>query len=124
MKDNSQKKVYLDKREFYAEIVKSHNIGELTPRAVEMFDCLISNVMKMQFYANPMDYEDCRGHAWLRILQYWDRFDYENRDDPFGYFTSVVTSATAQQWNTLRGIKASYKGETFVTMPLSVFGED
>lgn len=116
-------KHYVDKKELQAEIEKSHQCNELTPRAIIIFKTMIDNVMLLQHYEDEMDAEDCRGHAWLRILQYWNRYDYKTKDDPFAYFTSVIVTATAQQWNTLKGVKASHKGERFVTILLSAFSE-
>lgn len=114
---------YIDKEELYNELVKSNKRGELTPRAIELFECLIERVLRLQFYSNPMDREDCKSHAWLRIIQYWNRFDYENKTDAFSYFTSVITSAAAQQWNVLHNVKACYNKERFEIIPLSAFSE-
>ena len=45
--------------------------------------------------------EDCKQTALLDCLQYWRGFDPEKSNNPFAYFTSVITNGYAKGWNTL-----------------------
>lgn len=89
------------------EIMKSKDLGELTPKALSMLLLMIDKIQMKFKYDNPEDQEDCKSAAIETILKKWDRYStkYENC---FSFFTQVIKNALYGGWNELHGKKADF----------------
>lgn len=94
-------KHYIDPKEFYDEIVKSLERGELTNKAIKFCQEIIDRTAMCNHYDSVEDMEDCKSHAMCNILRYWKNFDPEKYDNPFSYFSSYAWTGLSQGWNTL-----------------------
>lgn len=97
-----KKKDYVDKKEFYAEIVKSKQQDELTREAVKMFSLICENKIKMFSYKYFEDREDAIQLAFLKFCLYWRGFDENTYSDAFTYFTQMAKHAFAESFNKMR----------------------
>lgn len=111
------KKQYIKPGEFYDEICKSLERGELTDRSWEMIMKLCTNIAKKMVYQNPDDKEDCMYTAYEKILKYWKNFKpyyvaldgSTKKGNAFAYFTQIIKNGLAEGWNKLHPIKGSDK---------------
>ena len=96
------KKKYIDAVEFKQVINECFEKGELTPRALELFQLLIDKVAKSNFYKTEDDANDCKSWAWYNVLRYWKSFNNKAENaNPFSYYTSMVYTGLSQGWNIL-----------------------
>ena len=102
-------KNYLDPKDLLKEILKSKEQDELTPKAVEYFMLMASEISKTLSYKYEEDREDCIMFAMESILKYWRSYDPEKSKYPFSYFTSAIYNGLAKGWGQLHPIKESYK---------------
>lgn len=97
--------MYVDPKEFYLEICKSKDQGELTKPAIKMISLIIENYSLKFKYRNEMDREDCQSHAIMQILRNWKSFDPTKSDQAFAYFTSSTRTGLFMGWQKLYGYK-------------------
>ena len=100
---------YINAKELFSEVVKSKELGQLTPRAVEMFQIMVREISRIFKYKLNEDREDCMAFAMEDILKYWNRFDPAKSNNAFAFFTQVTKNAFAKGWRRLYPIKASMK---------------
>lgn len=94
-------KHYIDKDDFYNEILKSKENDQLTDKAVAYCFEIVERVAQCNHYNSQEDYEDCKMHAMLNIARYWRNFNPEKSKDAFAYFTSFAWTGLSQGWNVL-----------------------
>lgn len=69
---------------------------------------MAENLSKHKPYKYPEDREDCICSAMLDIALYWRGFDPQKYDNPFAYYTSLLSNGLAKGWNKIYGkFKAS-----------------
>jgi len=96
------KKNYIDAVEFKQVMDECFVKGELTPRALEMFELLIDKFAKSNYYKTEEDAQDCKSWAMYNLLRYWKSFDHKREGaNPFSYYSSMVATGLAQGWNIL-----------------------
>lgn len=69
---------YIDRNIYHDEMVKSKKQGELTPKAITLFQIHAKEVSKMFYFEFPEDREDAIMAANIDFLKYWRGFK-ENR---------------------------------------------
>jgi hypothetical protein len=117
------KKIYLNTRDLYKEIIVSKGLGELTPKSKEYFYLLVKNISKKFLYSNIDDRSDCEGEAIIQLLKNWYLFDENKSENVFAYYTEVCKRGFAKGFNQL--YKKDYKtSEYIVPIPFSKLFED
>jgi hypothetical protein len=92
---------YLSAKELRAELIRSFEIDELTPEALNMFT-LLSNKLSRKFsYQHPEDRQDCIQNGIIDCWMYWR--NYNPQYNAFNYFTQVIKNAYGKQWRVLHG---------------------
>ena len=108
IKINKDGKQYVSNPYFLKEMIKSKEQGELTPEALKMIQLIAENLTRKKYFKLNEDREDCIQNAMLDALLYWKSFDPEKSNNPFAYFTSLLTNGLAKGWRKLYGkFKAS-----------------
>ena len=108
IKINKDGKQYVSNPYFLKEMIKSKEQGELTPDALKMIYLIAENLTRKKYFKLNEDREDCIQNAMLDALLYWKSFDPEKSNNPFAYFTSLLTNGLAKGWRKLYGkFKAS-----------------
>ena len=97
----ARKRNYLNNRDLLEEIIKSKEIGELTPKALNMLMMLAERSSNKLIYNNPDDKKDCIAYAYMDLYRYWKNFDPERSNNAFAYFTEVAKRGFAKGWNAL-----------------------
>ena len=95
-----QKNYYLDKEEFYQEIVISNEKGQLTNKAISMIQLMITHIQRPFKYVNPDDKHDVSSRALYIALKEWKKFNIEKKN-AFAYFTRLIYNAMYDSWNRL-----------------------
>ena len=95
-----KRKEYLNNKDLYDEIVKSKDLGTLTPTAERMLVLLAERAITKMKYLSIDDKNDCLSFAVLDLLKYWRSFNpkYKNA---FAYFTEIAKKGYAKGWNKL-----------------------
>lgn len=98
-----EKKLYLNNATLLEELRKSHEIGEMTPKLVELFQLMIDRISSKLFYKRKEDREDCLASAMADCCQYWTYFDETKSEhpNPFAYFTSIICNGLGKGWRIL-----------------------
>ena len=99
IKVNKEGKEYVSNPFLFKEIMRSKEQDELTSDAVQMLLLMIENISAKKTYKDKEVEKDCKQQAMLDCLQYWRGFDPEKSNNPFAYFTSVITNGLAKGWN-------------------------
>jgi len=107
-----RKRQYLNNADLYAEIVKSKEQDELTPKALEFLMLLAEKVSKKLYYQSKEDEEDCIATAKMDLWQYWRSFDPTKGTNAFAYYTEIAKRGLAKGWKKLHPEK--YKGTLFL----------
>lgn len=92
---------YLKNSELLKEVVKSKELGKLTPIAVEQFQLMVDKIGLEFRYKDRMDAEDCKSEAMLNVLKYWKTFDETRTKNAFSYFTEVIKTGYGIGYNRL-----------------------
>ncbi len=95
------KKIYLNNKELYKEIIISKAMGKLTKDAEKMLILLAKNVIKKFYYYRPEDKLDCYQNGLLMMFKFWSNFDEFKSTNAFSYFTEVFKRGAAQGYNQL-----------------------
>jgi hypothetical protein len=99
----STKGQYVPNSALLEELIKSHELGELTETAALMFMAIATklNDKRCFNYKCQEDKDDCISYAIMDCCLYWKSFDIVNGTNPFAYFTAVCTNGLAKGWNRL-----------------------
>lgn len=92
---------YIDKKEFYKEIIQSKKDDALTKRAEQLLILLANNTIRKMHYPNPDDRKDCLQEGLFVLFKNWRGFDETKFDNAFAYYTEVFKRAMAFGKNTL-----------------------
>lgn len=92
---------YVKNKELLPEIIKCKELGELTPRAVEMLILIAENSNRKLSYEYDKDKEDCISGAIEDMLRYWDRFNPEKSTNAFSFYTQMAKNGFAKTWKKL-----------------------
>lgn len=97
----AEKQVYLKNKEFFAEIIKSKEEGQLTTEAQNMMVLLGNKCIKKMRYYNPSDREDCLQTGLMVMFSNWHNFDQTKSTNAFAYFTEIFKRGIAKGYNDL-----------------------
>lgn len=92
---------YVKNSELREELIKSHELGELTPRALEMCIMIAERLSDKLQYVHPEEKEDCIAFAIMDIIRYWHNYDPSKSDNAFAYITSISKNGLAKGWRSL-----------------------
>ena len=93
--------MYINKKEFYKEIIVSKAQGKLTKQAENMLILLGKEVVKKMRYDNRDDRNDCLQEAMFTLFSNWRNFDEEITNNPFAFYTEIIKRGLAKGWNKL-----------------------
>lgn len=96
-----KKKIYLNNKELYKEIIISKAMGRLTRQAENMLILLAKNVIKKFYYQRTEDKLDCYQHGLLMMFKHWYSFDEIKSQNAFAYYTEVFKRGVAAGYNQL-----------------------
>lgn len=99
LKIDKSGKEYVSNPLLLQEIIKSQEQGELTPNALKMLMLMVTQIQRKRVYKNKEDEKDCAATAYLDIALYWKGFNPEKSNNPFAYYTSIITNALAKGWD-------------------------
>lgn len=74
----STKKPYLNRKDFHNELAISKRSGELTRKALKMFETLCKNVSRDFFFEDPEEKKDAEARAMHDLWKYWRNFKESN----------------------------------------------
>lgn len=92
---------YVKNADLRKELIRSHEIGELTPEALTMCTMIAERLSDKLQYTHPEDKEDCIAFAVMDILRYWHNYNPEKSDNAFAYVTSIAKNGLAKGWRSL-----------------------
>lgn len=97
---------YVQPEELKQEVLKSLEKGELTPRAIEMFQLMAKEISKKFRYKDEEDRKDCIAFAMMDVIRYWKSFNPEKSKYPFAYYTQILKNGFAKGWRKLHPISS------------------
>jgi hypothetical protein len=97
---------YVQPEELKAEVLKSLEKGELTPKAIEMFQLMAKEMSKKFRYKDEEDRKDCMAFAMMDVIRYWKSFNPEKSKYPFAYYTQILKNGFAKGWRKLHPISS------------------
>lgn len=100
---------YVSNKELVQEIIRSKELEQLTPRALEMLQRMVKEISKVFKYKMEEDREDCQAFAMEDVIKYWNRFDPAKSNNAFAFFTQMIKNGFAKGWRRLYPVKASMK---------------
>lgn len=104
-KKSDDKSHYIDKKDFFIEIVVSKARGNLTLKAQHMFNTLAERVIRKMRYYNPDDRKDCLQTGLFNMYDNWQNFNEEKYANVFAYFTEIMKRGMAEGFNELTRMK-------------------
>ena len=121
----ARRKEYINKKEFYKQIVISKAYGRLTKSAENMLILLAHETIKRKSYRSEDDRHDCLYAGIQALLSNWFNFNEEKYDNAFAYFTEIFKRGIAGGLNTLYKKKGQKKDQkiTVISMNSSNDGE-
>jgi hypothetical protein len=96
---------YVDPEEFRIEILRSKELDELTPRAVEMIQLMAREASKKLKFKDEEDRKDVIAFALMDVIKYWRSFNPEKSKYPFAYYTQIIKNGFAKGWKKLHPIR-------------------
>jgi hypothetical protein len=97
---------YVDPEELKREVLASLEKGELTPKAVDIFQKMAKEISKKFRYKDDEDRKDCIAFAMMDVLRYWKSFNPEKSKYPFAYYTQILKNGFAKGWRKLHPISS------------------
>lgn len=92
-------KLPVDPKTLFIEVKTSKGLGRLTPKAQELFQVLVKNVIRKMQYADEDDRRDCQQTALMMLFANWHNFDCDRFSGAFAYFTEVAKRGLGQGFN-------------------------
>lgn len=119
------KQHYIDKKDFYKQIVISKARGILTNRAMLMFQLLAERTIRKMRYSNPDDRKDCMQTGLFNMFDNWQNFNEEKYSNAFAYFTEVYKRGIAEGFNEMYRMKGQPRDKKvrYISMDSSNDGE-
>lgn len=115
----AKKKLPVDKKELYKEIVISKAYGRLTRKAENMLFILAQGAIRRKTYTYEDDRHDCLYTGIKQLFQNWYKFDNEKYDDAFSYFTEVFKRGIAEGMNDLYKRKGQKKDQKITVISMN-----
>ncbi len=120
---------YVEKEEFLKELRLLKKTDEISERLHLIFYNIAKNYSTINSFRNYTYIEDMVSEAYLNCVVMARKFDIENRDNPFAYFTTVIhrnflnyiskeKKFQSKKWKELRSLLSKYKIEFGIEMPL------
>jgi len=102
------KNIYIDKKDFLAEMLKYNETKKPSDKLGKMFMSLAKNNARHSSFCRYFhaDLDDMKTEAVIACLLALPKYDF-SREDPFSYFTSVVLNAFKYY------LKRKYKNDNF-----------
>lgn len=98
--EQQPKKVnYLNNKDLLAEVIKSKEKGEMTPKLAHMLSLLCTRYAKRANFINYTYNEDMQAYALLMLVRTWNSFNPEKGDNPFAFFTQCIKHSFVQYLN-------------------------
>jgi len=108
MENKKIKNLYIDKKEFFEEMLKYNETKKPSEKLGRMLMLLAKNNTKHPSFCRYFnaDLDDMKTEAVITCLQALPKYNFE-KEDPFSYFTSVVLNAFKYY------LKRKYKNDNF-----------
>lgn len=119
----SKKREYINKKEFYKQIVISKAHGKLTKQAEDMLILLANQAIRRKSYQKEDDKHDCLYTGIQALFSNWFNFNEEKFDDAFSYFTEVFKRGIAGGMNALYKKKGQKKDQKIVVISMNSSNE-
>lgn len=113
--------VYVTNDVLLKQIMLSKEQDQLTDDALQMLMLMIKRIQTLKYYAKNEDREDCFQQAVLDCLLYWRGFDPEKSNNPFGYFTSIISNGINKGWKRLHPENKSKEPIIFSSIDNNIF---
>ena len=91
-KDLMSSRHYVNNNELREELIRCKASGELTEKAILMFQQIAKRLSTKLKYTNPMDREDCISQAVLDCIMYWHNYTPEKSLNAFSYITQICVN--------------------------------
>lgn len=115
----AKKRNYLNNKDFLHEIKLSHERNEITDKLAQMFMKLIDRyASKSRFAVTESFKDDMKCFALMTLVKVWRSFNAKKSQNPFAYYTTVVTNAFYQFQNQERKQK-NIKNEMLIEIDKS-----
>jgi len=110
--------MYLDKTDFYYEMVLSKGKGLLTKKAEKILKLLGDNtIVKLKYrYRNTDDMNDCLQSGLLFMFLNWNSFNEKKFKDAMPYFTEIFKRGATDGYNKLLNKKSNQEGIPTVSL--------
>ena len=82
---------------------------------------MVDNIASTKTFKDPDVKDDCKQQAILDCLQYWKGFNPEKSNNPFAYFTSVITNGLAKGWNAFYPQNKKAAGAIFTSIDNGIY---
>lgn len=119
----AKRKEYINKKEFYKQIVISKAYGKLTRPAEKMLILLANETIKRKSYRSDDDRHDCLYSGIQALLCNWFNFAEDKYDNAFAYFTEVFKRGIAGGMNTLYKRKGQKKDQKITVISMNSSNE-
>jgi len=91
-KKPKKKKNYINNADMMDELRKSHEQDQMTDKLANMVMLLAERYSRRYEYVEYSPHiEDMRAIAVMNVVRAWRKFDMDNYDNPFAYFTQAIT---------------------------------
>jgi DNA-directed RNA polymerase specialized sigma24 family protein len=87
---------YLNNKDLLAEVKRSKEKGEMTPKLANMLTLLCNRYGKRANFVNYTYNEDMQAYAMLMLVRTWNSFDPAKSDNPFAFFTQCIKHSFIQ----------------------------
>jgi len=94
---------HVKNKDLREEIIKSKELDELTPAALDMFILMAQKFSHKMTYIYIEDKEDCISFAIMDCYLYWRGYDPEKSLNAFAYYTQIIKNGFAKGWRKLHG---------------------
>lgn len=121
IKTKKDGKEYVSNPILLQQIIISKEKDELTHDALQMLMLMVENISNKKIYPSIEVKQDCQQQAILDVLLYWKGFDSNKSDNPFAYFTSVITNGIAKGWNKLYPQNKKAPGAIFTSLDNNIY---
>jgi len=103
-----KKREYINKKEFFDVIVECKETGELSKRAIELFQILANEAINGLYYSDSRDREDCIQSALYDLLKYWRNFNPTISNNAFSFYTQIAVNGYAKEFNKIHKHKIEF----------------
>lgn len=93
------KKNYINNRDLLEEVQKSKDQDQMTENLARMLQTLCARYAKKSSFANYSYNEDMQSYAMMMLVKTWPKFDPNQSQNPFAFFTQCVKNSFIQCLN-------------------------